>query len=410
MRRPTLIVAAAATALALPTASAHAGVYTVQVCNTPGQTDVPGATGGWSTLVGGSAIQANATPAAWVDACSHHRNNLGDWAGVGGAFGDTTAQGSYSFAKFVPPTGASITAVAGVQDLVVTNGSYGEAGVFTAAGRALADNSYYLNGGGESSRQQDGFGDVGADGAQGLLFGSRCPASLPAAAGGYCGGAGASWYDLAITVSDPSVATVDATLALDQSGKATLNWTTSDPQSGIARVTITRAGSAPVVQDQPSNVTVAPTFPVTVSGSTQVQLAEGETATYTVTPSSYGGDGSSPPSKTVSVTRPRTSTPTPVPTPTPPPTTPAPTPVPTPTPTPTPVAAKVTLKTKAVKGRRVLLSGTARGCARVSVKAPGSKRRKTAKVEKSKWSLTLARKRGTYRVTCGSAVAKRSVR
>ncbi len=47
------------------------------------------------------------------------------------------------------------------------------------------------------------------------------------------------------------------------------------------------------------------------------------------------------------------------------------------------------------------LSGSARGCKRVFVKAPGEKRSQTAKVDLGKWSLTVPRKRGTYRVTCG---------
>lgn len=411
MRRPTLATAAVAAALALPVAAPSSatatGAYVVEVCHTAAQNDVPGVTGGWSTLVGGSAIQANAAPAAWVDACSHHRNNLGDWAGVGGAFGDTTAAGSYAFAKFVPPAGSSIVKVGAMQDLGVTNGSYGEAGIFTVSGQALADNSYFLGGGGESSRQQVGYNSVGLDGAQGLLFGGRCPASLPPAAGGYCGGAGAAFSDLEITVADPTDPTLGASLDLDGAGRANLTWTGSDPQSGIAQATITRAGSAANAQQFACNVTVAPPCATTQAGSSSVQLSPGETATFTVVvATSWGGTAT----KTMSVTRPGAPTPTPVTTPTPAPTTPAPTPVPTPTPTPTPVAAKVTLKTKAVKGRRVQLSGTARGCSRVSIKSPGSKRSKIAKVRKSKWSLTLARKRGTYRVACGSAVAKRSLR
>lgn len=408
MRRTalSLVFGLAAIALTAP-AAATAGTYRVDVCHTQAQNDVPGASGGWSTVVGGSAIAANATPAAWLDVCSRYRNNVGNWAGVGGAFGDTTAAGSYAFIKFVPPAGASITEVLAMRDLVVTNGSYGEAGMFDSSGAALSDHSYYLGGGGESSRQVEGYRpDVPL---AGLLFGSRCPASLPPAAGGYCGGAGASYYDLEITVNDPSDPTVAASLDLDAAGRANLTWSGSDPQSGIATTTVTRTGAAPSSQQLTCNVTVAPPCPSSASGSSSTQLAEGETATITVSVATkWGGTAS----KTMSVTRPKTSVPTPTPT-TPPATTPTPAPpatTPTPTPAPPAAASKVTLKTKLVKGRRVALSGSARGCKRVSVKAPGAKRSKTAKVKRGKWSLTVPRKRGTYRVTCGTAAAKRSVR
>lgn len=94
----------------------------------------------------------------------------------------------------------------GLSGSVRHEGSYGESGIFAGSGRALADNSYLLNGGGESSQGFDGFGSasIGADGAQGLMFGGRCPASLPPAAGGYCGGAGVAFTNLEIIVNDPS--------------------------------------------------------------------------------------------------------------------------------------------------------------------------------------------------------------
>lgn len=406
MRRTALTLALGATAIALTApAAATAGTYRVDVCHTQAQNDTPGAAGGWSTLVAGSAIAGNATPAAWLDVCSRYRNNVGNWAGVGGAFGDTTAAGSYAFAKFVPPAGASITEVLATQDLVVTNGSYAEAGMFNSSGAALSDNSYFLGGGGESSRQLAGYRFDSPIG--GLLFGSRCPAVLPPVAGGYCGGAGASYYDLEITVNDPSDPTLTASLDLDAAGRANLAWSGNDPQSGIATTAVTRSGGVPATQQLACNLTVAPPCPVSANGSSSTQLAEGETATITVNVATKWGGSAS---KTMSVTRPRTSVPTPTPT-TPPATTPTPTPpATTPNPTPPPAAAKVTLKTKAVRGRRVALSGSARGCKRVSIKTPGAKRSKTAKVKSGKWSLTVPRKRGTYRATCGAAAAKRSVR
>lgn len=409
MRRTALTLALGAAAALTAPATATAGTYVVKVCHNL-QSTPPGVAGGWSTVVGGSALSANAAPAAWVDVCSRYRNNVSTWGGVGGAFGDTAAAGSYAFAKFVSPAGSNIVDVRGFQDLAVTNGSYGEAGIFATSGRALADNSYFLNGGGESSQGPDGFGvaSIGADGAQGLMFGGRCPSSLPPAAGGYCGGAGAAYTNLEITVDDPSGPTLTASLVLDSAGRANLTWSGGDPQSGIATTTVARAGAAPTTQQLACFEAVAPPCPVGASGSSAVQLAEGETATYTVSVATkWGGTAS----KTMSVTRPKTSTPQPT---TPTPTTPTPTTpqgtTPTPTTPPPPAAATVTLKTKALKGRRVALSGSARGCKRVSIKTPGAKRSKTARVKGGKWSLTVPRKRGTYRASCGAAAAKRSVR
>jgi hypothetical protein len=418
MRRTALILAAAAT-VGIPLSwvtPAQAGIYYVKWCTPTEQPNPPGSTNGWSAQVSGSS---NTGPSAFLDNCDHDGPSIYDWRGPGGAFGDGTTPGTQAFAKFVPPAGATISNVHGNETFVISTGAYAEAGIFAAStGRALGDNSAYLNGAGYANQGLGGAAQesLGPDGAQGVLIGARCPASLPPAAGGQCGGAGYALGSIVITIEDPSRPTVDASLSLDSAGKATLNWSATDPQSGIAQVTVSRAGSAPVVQTQTANIAIAPSYPVTVSGSTSVQLAEGETATYSISPDSNGGDFGQPVTKTVSVTRPRSSTPSPT-TPTPSPATPTPspaTPLPTTTPVPTtpkpPVTAKVTLTTKALKGRRIALSGSARGCMRVSVKTPGSQRAKTAKVKSGKWSMTTARKRGTYRATCGAASAKRAVR
>jgi hypothetical protein len=408
MRRAALLfVVVAVAAMAAPSA-ASAGTYIVKVCHTQAQNDTPGATGGWSTLVGGTSFAANAAPAAWLDVCLRYRNNIGNWAGIGGAFGDTALAGSYAFVKFVPPAGSSIVDVAAFQELAVTSGSFGEAGMFAVSGRALADNAYFLGGGGEFSQGFDGFGplSIGADGAQGLMFGGRCPAVLPPLANGYCGGAGTSVYDLEITVEDPSGPSLTASVGLDAAGRASLVWSGGDPQSGIATTSVTRAGSAPVEQELACNATVAPPCPANVQGTSAVQLGVGETVSFTVSISTpWGGTAT----KAVAVTRPGVA---PTPSPLPPLSTPSPV-KPTPPPRPTPAATlaptSVTLNAKTVSARRLKLSGYASGCTIVTVTTPGGTRRTTVKVTRGKWSLTVPRKRGAYRARCGTAATTRSL-
>lgn len=414
MRRVALTIATVAT-MAAPLAGAelaHAGGYTVRACHAQAPAP-PGLGRGWSLSVGGSAISNNANPAAWLDVCQRYRNNVSTWGGIGGAFGDTALAGSYGFVRFTPPAGAAIARVSGLEDLLVTTGAYAEAGIFASSGRSLSDQSDHLAGGGESNYHQVSYegAALGVDGAQGLLFGGRCPVALPPEAGGYCGGAGAAFTELELFIDDPTQPVVDASLNIDANGVASLTWSASDPQSGIADVTVTRQGNAPTVQPFSCTPSGAPACEPSATGSSKTQLAEGETATFVVAGRNVWSGTSS---KTVSVTRPKGPGPGPGPTapqpttPVPGPTTPQPT-TPPPT-TPPPAASKLTLHTKAQKGRKLRLSGSAKGCTKVRISTPGSKRTKFASVKRGRWSLTVARKRGTYRATCGTASAKRFAR
>ncbi len=423
MRRTALILAAASTvtfALTTATAASAATSWTVKWCAN-GQPNPPALGGGWSTQLTGSALYPASAPRAFVTPCANDGTGLFDWYGPGGAFGDGTAPGSQAFAKFTPPSGASIVGESAGGSIIVSSGAYAEAGAFAAStGRALGDNTDTLNGDGRES-QGPNVGSypnasLGADGAQGLLFGARCPSSLPAGAGGQCGAAGAGFADLALTISDPSAPILEASATLDAAGRAVITWSASDPQSGVAEVRVDQAGAASSWYPSSCTNAAVPPCQTSVSGAQTTQLAEGQSATFTVVASPPGGDPLSgqgdPTTRVLTVVRPKspvlTPTPTPVPTnPTPAPTTPR---TPAPTPAPSPVVAKVTLRAKSIKGGRVALSGTARGCTRVSIKAPRSKRSQTAKVKSGKWSLTTKRTRGTYRASCGKAIAMRAVR
>lgn len=404
--KKAVIIGVAAAAVApfwcAPFASAASG-YVVKVCDMSPYADTPALGRGWSTQVAGSSVFPDAGPAAWPAECGRRRNNSANWFGTGGGFGDGTSPGATALLRFTPPPGSTITQIVAQEDLAVTSGSYGEAGVFTSAGRALEDQGYHLSGGGDVGQSQAAYAsaELGSDGAAGLQFGSRCPINL-APAQQYCGGAGAAYSGLKISIEDPTPPNVSASISIDGTGRATAGWTAADPQSGISRIDVARAGGATATTTPACSITGAPACEPSVSGSTSATLAPGETVSFTVTATVIWGGSAS---QTVSVSRPADP---------PPPTTGRTTPAPATTPPPTsppqtePVSDRVTLRSKARPRNRRQLSGTARGCVRVRVTTPRG--HVSAKVRGGRWSVTVARTRGTYTAVCGAAKAKRVAR
>ncbi|MDO9353320.1 MAG: hypothetical protein Q7T55_06475 [Solirubrobacteraceae bacterium] len=412
MKRHALTLALPATlaAAALLPATANAGLMTVDLC--PASGAAPAGQSGWSTVTTGGAIYPSATPAAWADVCSRPRAGGETWAGAGGAFGDTALPGSTAFLRFTPPAGSSIVQVTGFQNLSITAESHAEAGVFTSTGRNIDPTLQILPGTGDTATYQFNYAadSLGSDGAGGLLFGSRCPSSLPAGVDS-CGGAGSAYAGAKIYMENPSPPALNVSATLDNSnGMVTVNWTATDPQSGISSVGV-GIGTA----ELPSKDTTfacstlgAPMCPVTVSGSTTIGPLPANGPRNVTLGASGPGNGATW-SQKFTWTRPGQA-----PTPTPAPTTPGqPTPTPgtsTLSPQPPSSEPKISMKTKAKKGRKLVVSGTASGCKKVSLRTPRSKRSKSATVRKGRWSITVPRTKGTYRAKCGSVSAKRTTR
>lgn len=405
----TLALPAALAAAVLLPATASAGVFSVDLC--PASGGAPAGHGGWSTVVNGGAIYPSATPAAWADVCSRPRAGGETWAGAGGAFGDSALPGGTAFLKFTPPSGSSIVQLTGFQDYSITAESHADAGIFSSAGRNIDPNVFDPPGSGRAGTRQFGYtaASLGSDGAAGLLFGARCPSSLPAGVDS-CGGAGTAYSGAKIYIDDPSPPTLNVNATLNNSnGMVTVNWSAADPQAGIASISV-GAGTT-----DPSKVTTfacddlgAPNCQTAVSGSTVVgPLPANAPREVGVAVATRGNSATWSQKLTwTPASQPPATTPTPT-TPTPPTTPPGTTPQPT---TPQTEVAKISMKTKAKKGRKLIVSGTASGCKKVSLRTPRSKRSKSATVRKGRWSITVPRTKGTYRAKCGSASAKRTTR
>jgi hypothetical protein len=346
------------------------------------------------------------------------------FSGTGAGWEGEAAIGSSAMQHFTPPPGTRLHRVRASQHIVVGGDGWGPAAVWTAAGRPLNDISRHLAGLREDTVKMIDYGpaELGADGAAGIRWGSTCPQPVDPIAT-WCSGSQILLTKMLLDIDDLTPPELRADAQVDPvTGAAVVSWQARDEQSGIRTIVIAVDG-AEDVEHHPAVPGQLRPYAEAANGSRSFTVPVGRQITVVVTAENAGLD---PTTETFTLNGPVTAPPIQSPQPpgggpTPPPYIPPYTPPSTqPRPpssgnngTKEPVVKRrprVTLKAKR-SGRRLTISGTARGCTRVTIKAAGRTLRPRTAKRSGKWSARIKTKttrKAKITVRCSSA--KRSTR